>query len=85
MRMGEIETALEKADLFISIGTSGNVYPAAGFVELAHDAGARTVELNLERSLGASSFDEAIYGLATEVVENYVHELLQGQRNSRPS
>jgi NAD-dependent deacetylase len=85
MRMDEIEAALEKADLFISIGTSGNVYPAAGFVELAHDAGAHTVELNLERSLGASSFDEAIYGPATEVVENYVHELLRGQKNSEPS
>lgn len=77
LRMDEIEAALDDADLFISIGTSGNVYPAAGFVELARDAGAHTVELNLERSLGASSFDEGIYGPATEVVERYVRELLR--------
>lgn len=75
--MDEIEAALDHADLFISIGTSGNVYPAAGFVQLAHDAGAHTVELNLERSLGASSFDEGIYGPATEVVASYVEELLK--------
>lgn len=77
LRMNEIEAALGDTDLFISIGTSGNVYPAAGFVELARDAGAHTVELNLERSLGASSFDEGIYGPATEVVGNYVGKLLQ--------
>jgi NAD-dependent deacetylase len=75
MHMDTIEAALERADLFISIGTSGNVYPAAGFVELARDAGAHTVELNLERSLGASSFDEAIYGPATEIVDKYVRDL----------
>jgi len=77
MHMERIETALADVDLFISIGTSGNVYPAAGFVELARDAGAYTVELNLERSLGASSFDEAIYGPATEIVEKYVRDLMQ--------
>ena len=77
MHMDKIEAALENADLFISIGTSGNVYPAAGFVELARDAGAHTVELNLERSLGASSFDEGIYGPATEIVEKYVSDLLK--------
>lgn len=79
MHMDEIETALEEADLFISIGTSGNVYPAAGFVELARRAGAHTVELNLERSLGASSFDEGIYGPATEIVDGYVRDLLTSQ------
>jgi NAD-dependent deacetylase len=77
LRMDEIEAALDHADLFISIGTSGNVYPAAGFVELARDAGAHTVELNLERSLGASSFDQGIYGPATGVVERYVGQLLR--------
>ncbi len=76
MHMDEIEAALEKADLFVSIGTSGNVYPAAGFVELARNAGAHTVELNLEPSLGASYFDEGIYGAATEIVERYVGDLL---------
>jgi len=77
LHMDEIEAALDRADLFISIGTSGNVYPAAGFVELARHSGAHTVELNLERSLGASSFDEGVYGPATEVVESYVGELLK--------
>jgi len=79
MHMNEIESALEHADLFISIGTSGNVYPAAGFVELARHSGAHTVELNLERSLGASSFDEGIYGPATEIVDRYVRDLLNSQ------
>jgi NAD-dependent deacetylase len=79
MYMEMIQEALEKADLFLSIGTSGTVYPAAGFVEIARTAGAHTVELNLERSLGASSFDEAVYGPATKVVKEYVdHLLLQG-------
>jgi NAD-dependent deacetylase len=77
LHMDEIEAALDRADLFISIGTSGNVYPAAGFVELARHSGAYTVELNLERSLGASSFDEGVYGPATEVVDSYVGELLK--------
>ncbi|MFL6414097.1 MAG: NAD-dependent deacylase [Bryobacteraceae bacterium] len=76
MHMDQIEIALADADLFLSIGTSGNVYPAAGFVELARDAGAHTVELNLERSTGATSFHEAIYGPATEVVDRYVRTLL---------
>lgn len=80
MHMGEIETALKNADLFIAIGTSGSVYPAAGFVQLARRAGAYTVELNLERSLGSSSFDEGIYGPATEIVDSYVCELLKSQK-----
>ncbi len=84
MHMDEIEMALENADLFISVGTSGNVYPAAGFVELARRAGAHTVELNLEQSLGASSFDEGIYGPATEIVHEYVRDLLNLQRGDTP-
>ncbi|MGB3721752.1 MAG: NAD-dependent deacylase, partial [Pacificimonas sp.] len=51
-RMGEIETALSAADLFVSIGTSGAVYPAAGFVQMAAACGAATLELNLEPSEG---------------------------------
>lgn len=74
--MEQIAEALESADLFISIGTSGNVYPAAGFVELASRAGAHTVELNLEPSDGVTLFDEAIHGPATEVVPAYVAKLL---------
>ena len=76
MHTDTVEEALKNADLFISVGTSGMVYPAAGFVEIARSAGAYTVELNLEKSAGASLFDEAIYGPATKVVKQYVAELL---------
>jgi len=77
-RMDEIYRALDACDLFISIGTSGNVYPAAGFVAEARSVGARTVELNLEPSEGASMFDEAVHGKATVVVPAYVERLLAG-------
>ena len=73
-RMEDIYGALERCDLFISIGTSGNVYPAAGFVMGARQAGAYTVELNLEPSEGASMFDEVHHGLATQVVPTYVEK-----------
>ena len=76
-QMDRIYRALGSCDLFVSIGTSGNVYPAAGFVAEARNAGAHTVELNLEPSLGASLFDEAINGPATEVVPAFVAELLR--------
>lgn len=77
LEMDEIERALARAVLFMSIGTSGNVYPAAGFVELVrHYAHGHTVELNLEPSSGATSFAEQIYGAASEVVPAYVEELL---------
>lgn len=82
MHLDGIVAALEKADLFLSIGTSGTVYPAAGFVEIAKRAGAYTVELNLEESAGASLFDERIYGPATRVVRNYVSGLLARQHGS---
>ncbi|GKX35220.1 MAG: NAD-dependent protein deacylase [Rhizobiaceae bacterium MnEN-MB40S] len=75
-RMDEIYSALTDCDLFISIGTSGNVYPAAGFVAEAREVGAHTVELNLEPSAGISLFDEAIHGKATVVVPAYVERLL---------
>ena len=69
--MDEIEQALSSCDLFISIGTSGNVYPAAGFVQTARRNGAHTVELNLEPSLNETLFAEGIYGPATEIVPRY--------------
>lgn len=71
-----IEKALEHADLFVSIGTSGVVYPAAGFATIAHSAGARTLELNLEPSEGAFFFDEARRGPATVLVPAWVDEVL---------
>jgi NAD-dependent deacetylase len=73
-RIGEL---LADVDLFISIGTSGNVYPAAGFVAEARANGAHTVELNLEPSEGRSHFTEAIHGPATVVVPAYVERLLR--------
>ena len=74
--MERIEEALTGCDLFLSIGTSGNVYPAAGFVAAARGVGAHTVELNLEPSEGASLFHETIHGRATEIVPAYVAKLL---------
>ncbi|MFC7049322.1 NAD-dependent deacylase [Emcibacter nanhaiensis] len=74
--LNKIGQFIETADLFISIGTSGTVYPAAGFVQAAMDAGAHTVELNREPSDGFSLFDETHYGPATEVVPQYVEKLL---------
>jgi NAD-dependent deacetylase len=74
--MERIYEALARCDLFISIGTSGTVYPAAGFVLEARTAGAHTVELNLEPSDGAELFLERIEGPATEVVPAYVDRLL---------
>jgi len=78
LEMDRIQAALARCALFLSIGTSGNVYPAAGFVREARlGGGAHTVELNLEPSEGASLFAEAIYGPATEVVPAYVARLLE--------
>lgn len=75
-RMEEIGAALARADLFVSIGTSGEVYPAAGFVAEAARAGARTLELNLEPTGGL--FDEARAGEAGALVPAWVEEVLAG-------
>lgn len=72
----EIEKELKEAFLFIAIGTSGSVYPAAGFVAMARKVGAHTVELNLESSDGVVQFHEAHQGKATELVPSYVDKLL---------
>lgn len=74
--MDDISAALSDADLFVSIGTSGNVYPAAGFVREARSMGAHTVELNLEPSEGRSLFAEAHHGPATDIVPAFVRRLL---------
>ena len=73
--MDAIEDALLQCDLFISIGTSGNVYPAAGFYQLAHRVGAETVELNLEPSANGSRFDRAEYGPASDVVPRFLKSI----------
>lgn len=78
LQMELIYASLQRCDLFIAIGTSGNVYPAAGFVQEAVGNGhARTVELNFEPSLGANLFHEKRYGKATEIVPRFVEELLK--------
>jgi NAD-dependent deacetylase len=71
-----IEVALLACDLFVSIGTSGAVYPAAGFVQTASYCGARTLEINLEPSLGSMLFDESRIGRAGDLVPLWVEELL---------
>ncbi|MEJ5977570.1 NAD-dependent deacylase [Novosphingobium sp. PS1R-30] len=75
-RMDEIHDALRHADLFVSIGTSGAVYPAAGFVRGARDLGAQTLELNLEPSQGSAWFHESRLGPASEIVPAWVDEIL---------
>ena len=77
-RMGEIYDALRDADLFVSIGTSGAVYPAAGFVRDARELGIRTLELNLEPSQGSTWFHESRLGSATEIVPHWVDQILSG-------
>ena len=74
--MERIEAALARADLFVSIGTSGAVYPAAGFVQTARYCGARSVEINLEPSLGSVLFDEVRIGRAGVEVPKWVGEML---------
>ncbi len=76
--MDLIEQHITSADLFASIGTSGQVFPAAGFVMQANAADARTVELNLEPSELSGMFDERHEGLASEVVPAWVNRLLAG-------
>ena len=77
LHMEAIEAALARCDLFVSIGTSGTVYPAAGFVELA-SGHAETLELNLEPSEGCNRFDRSIAGPATLTVPRLVRDLLGG-------
>lgn len=74
--MERICAALARADLFVSIGTSGAVYPAAGFVQQAKSHGARALELNLERSQGSAWFDETRLGPASVLVPQWVEEVL---------
>ena len=74
--MDAIDDAVRHADLFVSIGTSGAVYPAAGFVQTARHVGARTLELNLDPSAGSMWFDETRLGPATRLVPDLVGTLL---------
>jgi NAD-dependent deacetylase len=74
--MERIGAALLEADLFVAIGTSGVVYPAAGFVRVARKAGAQTLELNLAPSERATDFARSRFGPATRVVPEWVGEVL---------
>jgi len=74
--MGRIYGALEACDLFVSIGTSGAVYPAAGFVQEARSNGAHCLELNLEPSEGSRLFHETRLGPASRLVPDWVEEVL---------
>lgn len=80
-RMEEIWAALSDCDLFAAIGTSGQVYPAAGFVQVAARAGADTVELNLDASATSRDFDRHILGPAGTTVPAWVEELLAAAPN----
>jgi NAD-dependent deacetylase len=77
-QMGRIYQALETCELFVSIGTSGAVYPAAGFVQEARANGAQCLELNLERSEGSRLFHETRLGPASVLVPEWVDEVLGG-------
>ncbi len=78
--MYQIDEALRACDLFVSIGTSGNVYPAAGFIAQVSALGqAYNVELNLEPSEGVSLFDEARHGPASKLVPEFVEQVLAGE------
>tara|TARA_B110000037_G_C16737135_1_gene349591 strand:+ start:78 stop:320 length:243 start_codon:yes stop_codon:yes gene_type:complete len=74
LQMDKINQALESCDVFVAIGTSGNVYPASGFYQTAKIRRAHTVELNLEST--SSRFDEHIVGNASEIVPKYFENLL---------
>jgi NAD-dependent deacetylase len=76
--MERIFEAIARADIFAAIGTSGNVYPAAGFVAEAARVGAQTVEINLERSAVGSQFDDLLLGPATQTVPAWVDSILNG-------
>ncbi len=75
-RMDAIDAAIRACDLFVSVGTSGAVYPAAGFVQSARSVGAETLEMNLEPSLGSVHFKETRTGLASELVSRWVTDIL---------
>jgi NAD-dependent deacetylase len=75
-RMDEIYARIAEADLFAAIGTSGQVYPAAGFVMDARTAGARTVEINLEQTDSSGLFERHLLGPASQAVPRWVDEVL---------
>ncbi|MBQ9035803.1 MAG: NAD-dependent deacylase [Alphaproteobacteria bacterium] len=79
--MNKVDVLLEKCDLFISVGTSGVVYPAAGFVQIAKYAGADTIELNMEETSNNYFFDRHIFGPAGTTLPQLINELLLASKN----
>lgn len=75
MHMDEIEKALQSCDLFVAIGTSGKVYPAARFVQIAKDAKTKTLLLNKDPAENSYLFDNSIIGNATEIGPKWVKSL----------
>ena len=75
LQMDRIHQALAECDLFISVGTSGNVYPAAGFVDIANMRNSHSVEINLEPSAAESSFKQKIYGPAASMLPKFIRQL----------
>jgi NAD-dependent protein deacetylase/lipoamidase len=80
MQLDLIYRALERCQLFVAIGTSGQVYPAAGFVEIARGVGAHTIELNLEPSAVSDLFTEHRYGRAGQIIPEFISEILSEAR-----
>lgn len=74
--MAEIRAAIAACDLFVVIGSSGTVYPAAGFAAVAQEHGIGTLSINLDHPAGASSFDEMMTGLASRMVPRWVKQVL---------
>jgi NAD-dependent deacetylase len=83
LRMNEIEEALSSCDLFIAIGTSGKVYPAADFVRIAKKNGAKTILLNKEKTSNLKYFDEVITGNASELVPALVTKIVTNANDVR--
>jgi len=79
LQIDAIYAALHDVNLFVAIGTSGSVYPAAGLVSEARAQGIRTCEINLEPSDNADRFDESRYGLASKEVPAWADEVLRGE------
>ncbi|MCE9611862.1 MAG: NAD-dependent deacylase [Chthoniobacter sp.] len=82
--MDDIHHALTQAKIFVSIGTSGNVYPAAGLVRMAALCGATTIEINLEPSVNTSEFDQRFIGPASVEVPRWVEQLVRGTADPLP-
>lgn len=72
----QINNAISSCDLFVSIGTSGEVYPAAAFVDIMNDANIETIEINKQKTVLSSKFKVGIYGDATEVVPSWVRSII---------